>query len=279
LRALVDRRVLVVDNNPHNCRLLDEVLGRWGFEVESAADADAALRSLLVAADAGRPFHVAIIDHLLRGVDGESLGCWIRERPQLAATQLVLMTRLGQRGDAQRLTDIGFAGYLPKPVKRSLLIDCLLTVLKNKQGAGALVTQHTIAEARRRDARLLVAEDNRTNQLVILAMLKKLGFDRIDVAQDGEEAIDKAKAAAYDLILMDCLMPKLDGYEASRELRRLGMTTPIVAITANVMAGDIEHCADAGMNDHLAKPLHYQLLAKAIEKWLPAGSGEDVSLG
>jgi two-component system, sensor histidine kinase and response regulator len=188
------------------------------------------------------------------------------------------MTRLGQRGDGQRLADIGFSGYLPKPVKRSLLIDCLLAVLKDVRGHARLVTQHTIVEARRSEARILLAEDNKINQMVIVSMLKKLGFVHVDIAQDGVEALDKAAAATYDMILMDCLMPNLDGYAATRELRRRGATLPILAITANVMAEDVDNCLTAGMNEHLHKPVNYQVLAKAIEKWLPAAGGEDVSL-
>jgi signal transduction histidine kinase/DNA-binding response OmpR family regulator len=268
VQTLAGARILVVDHNEHNRRLLQDVLGRWGFAVATATDADTALESLETAQAAGHPFRALLIERLLRGVDGETLGHWVRERPQLANTRLILMTAIGYRGDAQRLTEIGFAGYLPKPIKRSLLIDCLLTVLGNPRDNASLVTQHSIAEARHSEARILLAEDNKVNQKVALALLKKLGYAHVDLAEDGEQALAKMETQTYDLILMDCLMPKLDGYAATRELRRRGATLPILAITANVMAEDVEHCLAAGMNEHLQKPINRQALGEALERWL-----------
>lgn len=279
LRELAGSRVLVVDESEHNRRLLDDILGRWGFDVTAVANAETALAELGAATEAGQPLRVALIDQTLHDLDGETLGRRIRERPEFAGTRLVLMTRLGQRGDAQRMAEIGFAGYLSKPIKRSLLIDSLLAVLGDAHGHVPLVTKHAIAEARRAEARLLVAEDNRINQNVMLALLKKLGFTRIDLAQDGEEALIKATQNVYDLILMDCLMPNRDGYEATRELRRRGLTLPIVAITANVSDEDVEECIAAGMNGHLHKPISHEALAEAMNRWLPAvGDGEDASI-
>jgi CheY-like chemotaxis protein len=214
----------------------------------------------------------------LLGINGETLGRWIRERPALAATRLVLMTAVGQRGDAQRLTEIGFSGYLPKPVKRSLLIDCLLAVLKTDRDRTHLVTQHSVVEAQHRDARILLVEDNPTNRLVASAMLKKLGYVHIDIAEDGEAALEKVASGHYDLILMDCLMPNMDGYTATRELRRRGITQPILAITANVMPEDAELCLAAGMNAHLHKPINLRALAEALEHWLPPDGQEVVPL-
>ncbi len=278
LRALTGARILVVDHNEHNRRLLQDVLGRWGFAVIAVPDADTALESLEAAQTAGAPFGAVLVERLLRGVDGETLGRWVRERPLLAHTRLVLMTAIGYRGDAQRLTELGFAGYLPKPVKRSLLIDCLLTVLGNSRASTTLVTQHSIAETRRSEARILLAEDNRVNQKVAMAILKKLGYDQVDLAADGEQVLAKVKTQRYDLILMDCLMPNMDGYAATRELRRCGMTLPILAITANVMAEDIEQCLAAGMNEHLQKPINRQALGEALERWLPDRHGDEVPL-
>ncbi|HEY6896509.1 MAG TPA: response regulator, partial [Rhodocyclaceae bacterium] len=143
--------------------------------------------------------------------------------------------------------------------------------------AAPLVTRHSIAEARRRTTRLLLAEDNRTNQMVALAMLRKLGYADVDLAENGEQAVAKVAAQPYDLILMDCLMPLMDGYEATRELRRRGVETPIIAVTANAMAGDEERSLASGMNAHLPKPLIMQTLAAALEKWLPGG-GEELPL-
>ncbi|HEY6898817.1 MAG TPA: ATP-binding protein, partial [Rhodocyclaceae bacterium] len=209
LALLAGSRILVVDRSEHNRRLLCELLSRWGFRVDTAGDAEDALRQLEAAQAAADGYRMALVDRMLAGVDGEALGGWVRERPALAGTRLVLLTATGQYGDAQRLGAIGFAGYLPKPVKRSLLLDCILTVLSNDAAATAapLVTRHSIAEARRRTTRLLLAEDNRTNQMVALAMLRKLGYADVDLAENGEQAVAKVAAQPYDLILMDCLMP------------------------------------------------------------------------
>ena len=273
LRALAGTRILVVDHSEHNRRLLQDVLGRWGFAVTATTDADTALESLEAAQTAGQPFRAMLVERLLRGVDGETLGRWVRDRPRLDDTCLILMTAIGYRGDAQRLTEIGFAGYVPKPVKRSPLIDCLLTVLGNPRDNASLVTQHSIAEARRSEARILLAEDNKVNQKVALALLKKLGYEYVDLAEDGEQALAKMETQTYDLILMDCLMPNMDGFTATRELRRRGTTLPILAITANVMAGDVEQCLAAGMNEHLHKPINLQVLGEALDRWLGLAAG------
>jgi signal transduction histidine kinase/CheY-like chemotaxis protein len=274
LRALSGARILVVDHNEHNRLLLQEMLGRWGFAVTLATDADTALESLEAAQAAGQPFRAMLVERLLRGVDGETLGHWVRERLPLENTRLILMTTIGYRGDAQRLTEIGFSGYLPKPIKRRLLIDCLLTVLGKAQKNVGLVTRHSISEARRSDARLLLAEDNKVNQKVAMSLLKKLGYDHVDIAEDGMQAVNMVASRHYDLILMDCLMPTMDGYAATRELRRRGAVMPILAFTANVMAEDVEECLAAGMNDHLLKPVNYQALGEALEHWLCSGGGE-----
>ena len=278
LRTLKGSRVLVVDQSEHNRRLLDQVLGGWGFQVECSEDAIAALERLETEQAAGRPFDLVLIERPLRGIDGETLGRWVRERPALAATRLVLMTAVGQRGDAQRLSRIGFSGYLPKPVKRSLLIDCLLAVLKTDHDRSHLVTKHSIVAAQRRDARILLVEDNPTNRLIASAMLKKLGYVHVDMAEDGAAGLEKVASGHYDLILMDCLMPNMDGYTATRELRRRGITQPILAITANVMPEDTELCLASGMNAHLHKPINIQALAEALEHWLPRDSQEVVPL-
>jgi PAS domain S-box-containing protein len=288
LSRLLGSRILVVDFGEHNRRLLTDVLTRWQMRVETAATAEEGLRRLEAAHAAGDPFVLALVDRRLPGVDGEpfdgqTFGGWVRERSALAGTALVLMTATGRWSDAQALKQIGFAGYLPKPVKRSLLIDCIVKVLTKKTTQPEavdldLVTRHSLSQARRRETRLLLAEDNRTNQLVATAMLRKLGYTNVDIAEDGEKAVAMAAAASYDLILMDCLMPHKDGYEATRELRRRGIHLPIVAVTANAMAEDIERCLQAGMNAHLPKPFRYQDLATTLDKWLPPENSEDIPL-
>jgi PAS domain S-box-containing protein len=282
LPRLIGSRILVVEANEHNRRLLADVLTRWKMRVETVANAEEGLARLSAGHASGDPFLLALVDRLLPGGDGEKFGRQVREHPALAGTALVLMTAMGHWGDAQKLKEIGFAGYLPKPLKRSLLIDCILKVLGDplpKSASAPLVTRHSLSEDRRRGTRLLLAEDNPTNQLVATAMLKKLGYTQIDIAEDGEKAIAMASAHGYDLILMDCLMPHKDGYEATRELRRRGMSLPIVAVTANAMVEDVERCLQAGMNAHLPKPFRFQELAAMLDKWLTSPGGEDILLG
>lgn len=280
IAGLHGKRILVVEHSKHNQRLLSEVLGRWGFAVQCLADAESALASIQAAQQAGQPFDLVLIDRLLRGVDGETLGRWIKGLPALADTPLVLMTATGFRGDAQRLRKIGFAAYLPKPIKRSLLIDCFLTVLQDPHHGTVktpLITRHSLADHRRSTARILLVEDNKVNQVVSMTMLRKLGYSDIDLAEDGEQALAKAGEKTYDLILMDCQMPRMDGYEATSILRRQGFTLPILAITANAMADEIEHCISAGMNGHIEKPVAIKSLAAALEKYL-AVTGENIPL-
>jgi PAS domain S-box-containing protein len=281
LAAWLGARILVVDYSEHNRRLLGDVLARWQMRVECVADAEDGLRRLEAAQAAGDPFRLALVDRMLPGVDGETLGRRIRERPALRRTALVLMTATGHWGDSQELREIGFDGYLPKPVKRSLLIDCILAVLGDRAApaeAMPLVTRHSLAEGRRREARLLLAEDNRTNQTVATAMLHKLGYDHVDIAEDGEQALVMVAERRYDLILMDCLMPRLDGYAATRELRKRGITLPVIAITANAAPEDIARCLEAGMTAHLGKPFRYAEMAATLGQWLTPGNSDEIPL-
>ena len=228
---------------------------------------------------AGTPVDAALIDRLLPGIDGETLGTWIRKHAELNRTALILMTTHGLRGDGPRAADIGFAAYLPKPVKRSTLAECLRLTLHAEAGQPSpLITQHSLAEDRRHNARLLLAEDNQVNRAVLTSMLGKLGYSRLEIANNGAEAVAKASTEHYDLILMDCHMPVMDGYEATRELRRRGLTVPIIAVTANAMNDDIERCLGVGMNDHIAKPIILKALAGTLEKHLRANDDGTLAL-
>ena len=188
-----------------------------------------------------------------------------------------MMTSLGKRGDAKRLEAIGFSAYLTKPVKQSQLYDCLATVLGGgaapaKTPETALVTRHTLHEARRRKVRILLAEDNLTNQQVALGILEKLGF-RADAVANGREAIQALETIPYDIVFMDVQMPVMDGFEATRAIRsgKTGVPNPripIIAMTAHAMKGDRERCLEAGMDDYVSKPIAPQALAEALEKWV-----------
>ncbi|MEI7614372.1 MAG: response regulator, partial [Betaproteobacteria bacterium] len=269
LNALQGTRILVVDDNATTRQGLTTLLSLWGFAAHGAADAASALTQIDSARTQGSPFRCALVDLRLPGNDGESLGRQVRDNPANAATALIICVSAGYRGDAKRFEQAGFAAYLNKPVKRSILMECLLRILGgNPAENGSILTGRSLAEAGKRVIRLLVVEDNPVNTMVIKGVLAKLGYTHVDCACDGLEAVDKAGQGHYDLILMDCQMPKLDGYDATQRLRELGLKTPIVAMTAHTLSGDREKCLESGMDDYLAKPIAIDRLTACLDRWL-----------
>jgi len=274
--------ILGVDDNETSRRVLAGILESWGCRHEEASDASAAMDKLRAAAVAGDPFEAAVIDVWMPEIDGERLGEMIRDDPLLKDTVMIMMTSLGKRGDAKRLEELGFAGYLTKPVKQSQLFGALAMALGRGKARGNLrdgiITRHTIAEDRKLRIRILLAEDNITNQKIGLKMLEKMGY-RADAVANGLEAIEALESVPYDLVLMDIQMPEMDGLEATAAIRKkeeaTGARIPIIAMTAHAMKDDREMCFEAGMDDHVAKPVQPQKLAEAIERWLGAGGGED----
>ncbi|MEK7794932.1 MAG: response regulator, partial [Candidatus Hydrogenedentota bacterium] len=268
------QRALIVDDNETNRRILHERLTRFGFPHEEAPCAEIALESLRAAALSGRPFTIALVDYQMPQVDGLMLCEQIKSDPTLQNTKLVVLTSVGQKGEVREFASKGIVAYLVKPLKQSLLFDCLVELTIGapvKSGDAPILTQYVIRERRRaRAISVLLVEDNAINQRVAQSMLKKLGYN-CDLSNNGREALEAVENHPYDLILMDCQMPEMDGYEATREIRRLeGATrhTPIVAMTANAMQGDRERCLEAGMDDYVAKPVKSQELANAISRAL-----------
>jgi signal transduction histidine kinase/CheY-like chemotaxis protein/HPt (histidine-containing phosphotransfer) domain-containing protein len=270
-------RILAVDDNATNRLVLAEQLASWGARHAEAAGAKEALDMLRAARAEGDPFRIVLTDMNMPEMDGETLGGTVKADPELRDTRLVMMTSYGKRGDAKRLKALGFSAYLTKPVKQSQLYDCLATILGTadplvKAPETALVTRHTVNEARRRRVSILLAEDNATNQQVALSILEKLGF-RADAVADGRKAVQALEAGSYDIVLMDVQMPVMDGFEATRAIRS-GETKvpnpriPIIAMTAHAMKGDRERCLESGMDDYISKPISPQALAEALEKWL-----------
>jgi two-component system sensor histidine kinase/response regulator len=274
-------RILAVDDNETNRKVLAGLLGSWGCRHEEVESADTALRALRKAAAEGDPFRIAILDMHMPGVDGEMLGTAIRGDRALSDTALIMMTSGGSRGDAARMEKAGFAAYLVKPVRQSQLYDCLAVVRGREFPIGAtvgpsarIVTRSSLADQAKQRLRILLAEDNLVNQRVALATLQKLGY-RADVVGNGREAVSALKSDVYDLVLMDVQMPDIDGMEATRLIRdpRSGVldpSTPIVALTAHAMAGDRQKCLDAGMDDYLTKPIRPDALAAVLARWLPS---------
>jgi CheY-like chemotaxis protein len=281
-------RVLIVDDNEVNRRIVLERVAGWGMLGDDCSSGREALAALEKAASEGRPYDMAIIDFQMPEMDGELLGRKIKEDPALKRTALVMLTSVGRQGDARRLTESGFAGYLLKPVRYTQLYGVLVTVwgaIQNCERTGELITRHTVAEAGYWDtkpisasreegqaaARVLVAEDNVVNQRLAKAIIERLGW-RVDLACNGREAVDMLGSRSYDVVFMDCQMPELDGYEAAREIRKQypgRERVPIIAMTAHAMPGDREKCFNAGMDDYVAKPIRPRVIKEILDRWRP----------
>jgi len=267
-------RILVVDDHAVNRLLVTSLLANWGCRYSETEDGKGALIMLRQAVAEGDPYRVALLDMLMPEMDGRELSMLIKQDPGISSTRLILLTSLGHRGDAAWIQKAGFSGYLTKPIRQSQLHDCLAMVA----GLGAdavsqtLITRHQVAEANRRNVRILLVEDNYTNQEVALAILKKLGY-RVDLVNNGIEAIAALEQKQYQLVLMDCQMPMMDGFEAARTIRSgstsvLNSAVPIIAMTANAMQGDKERCIQSGMDDYIAKPVQPKDLVEKLSLWL-----------
>jgi PAS domain S-box-containing protein len=276
---LKGKRVLVVDDNATNRKLLAIQLEQCGLEPVLASSATEALQMMQKALQEGEPFEIALLDHDMPDCNGADLGRRINSDEYLKNTRLVLLTSSGLRGDALRFAQIGFAGYLLKPVAESDLIDCLLVVLGGEARdwhtqTQPIVTRHELRVLRKRveSRRLLLAEDVVVNQKVAARALEKLGYE-VEVVGNGLEAVTAWETGKYDLILMDCQMPEMDGYEATREIRRRegpNQHIPIVALTAHAMKGADEECKAAGMDEHLTKPIDREALDRCLRRYLAA---------
>lgn len=271
-------KILVVDDNENNLRAICTLLDFWKARPKGVENGTNALKELSMAHESRDPFRMVIIDMNMPEMNGEELGTMIRNDSRFEEISLIMMTYVGQRGDAKRLQDAGFAAYLIKPVKQGDLLDALAIILDDhfKKDNPFVITRHAVKELRNSKARILVVEDNRINQQVVIGLLKKLGFNA-DIADDGYKAISILNEKIYDLILMDIQMPEMNGIDATSLIRFpnsevLNHTVPIIAMTASAMKGDREKCLEAGMNDYLAKPLTLDRLSEALERWLPKES-------
>jgi len=266
--SLGGRRLLVVDDNETNRRILRDMLGAEGMAVHEASRADTGMEALRRASRSGTPYDLAILDAQMPDQDGFTLATAIRADRALAETRLLILTSAGQRGDGERCRQLGIQAYLTKPIARADLVEAVGTVLAgtaSAPGVADLVTRHSIAESRHA-LRILLAEDNLVNQQVATAMLLKRGH-QVDVVSNGREAVDAVAAEGYDVILMDIQMPEMDGFEATEKIRALaqGRTLPIIALTAHALSGERERCLERGMSGYLAKPFKAHDLFAAVE--------------
>ncbi len=275
---LAGSRVLIVDDNESSREVLQQYLASWKMRPEAAAGGLEGLEMLRRAAADADPYQAALVDLQMPEADGLETARAVKADEIIARTRLLLLCPLGKQPGAALIEEAGLAAYVTKPVKPSQLFDRLITVLGaeqdskdagEKQNGTRPPAQQVAVDEKRRQCRVLIAEDNIVNQKVALKILSKLGFTAETVA-NGEEAVKALESTPYDLVLMDCQMPKMDGYEATAEIRRRetnGRRTPIIALTANAMQGDAEKCLEAGMDAYITKPVSPQALAAALDHW------------
>jgi len=266
-------RVLLVDDNATNLSVLQHQVGSWGMRGDCAEGGPAAL-DLLRAAVPGDPYQVALLDLCMPGMDGMELARAIKADPRLAPVRLVMLTSYGKDDDARLALEAGVLRFLNKPVSAARLHDCLCGVLAPGDEALPAATSVPPEAKLRFDASILVAEDNPVNQDVVRHMLNLLGCS-IEIAENGELVVEAAERPGYDLIFMDCQMPRMDGFAATRLIRAREAASgqarrPIIALTANAIAGDRERCLAAGMDDYLSKPFDLPQLRGALLRWIPA---------
>ena len=271
---LINVPVLIVDDNSTNRSILEKMIRGFGCNAFAVSSGKEALNILNSFSELGKPFQLVLLDMQMPEMDGEEVLSKIKNDPDLNHTSVIILTSMGQRGDASRLEAMGCNGYLLKPVRQKELFGALLTILgRSKHGEDkskqSLITRHSLNEQQRGTIHILLAEDNPTNQKLAIRLLQKAGYP-VDIANDGKEALEAVQKTNYKMVLMDVQMPVMDGFEATKKIRALGPSfaaLPIIAMTAYAMSGDRERCLDAGMNSYLSKPLNVDELFKTIEKY------------
>ncbi len=287
-------RVLIVDDNSVNRHIYTELLSSWQVDSEAVDSGEKALEVLRSGAEQQRPYQLALVDFFMPGMDGEVLGKTIKADPLIRETILIMLTSGSKPGAAGHLKELGFTAYLEKPVKRALLMETLsIAWAGHKEGkTSGMISRQVLNELRAKEdsayheikgrgdkfhARILLVEDNEINQDVAMETLRQLGCT-VELANNGQEAVNMVKDNSYDLILMDCQMPVMSGFEATKEIREIESVistdlagpvspVPIVAMTAGAMRGDRERCLASGMDDYLSKPFSREELIRILYKY------------
>lgn len=276
------QKVLIVDDNGMNRYVFKEFLRSWECRFDETHNGNDAFTMLKDAFHAGDPFNILLTDMNMPGINGDKLGELIKKDTDLKNTKMIMTTSLGRKGDAGTLKDIGFEGFLTKPVRKLQLFDCIRNVLgetppdQEPNPERKMVTRFSIeenkveTETNLRAFNILLADDNKMNQKVAVNMLKKLGHT-VTIANNGKEAVSRYEENTFDIILMDIQMPVMDGIEATGRIRALESNKEdrilIIALTANAMAGDRERFLSAGMDDYISKPIKKHRMAELIEKY------------
>ena len=272
-------KALIIDDNETNREILHYYLSEWGIEADAAADGPHGLSLLRTSADRKDPYRIVLLDMMMPGMDGKEVAQTILADSNISSAHLVILTSMGCDNSILGEMDPGRVVFLTKPVRRNDLYNQIGILLDADTGS-PLVTAEIIGKQQETpsinetfDASILLAEDNPVNQEVMIAQLKALGC-QVDVATTGQEVLAAVKKSSYDMILMDCQMPEMDGLEATTMLRleerqhNDRRRIPVIAVTANVVAGERERCLAAGMDDYLSKPLKQADLAEKLERWL-----------
>jgi light-regulated signal transduction histidine kinase (bacteriophytochrome)/CheY-like chemotaxis protein len=275
-------RVLVVDDNRTNRQILRNQIGAWKMQVGSAASGEEALERLRAAVEESEPYDLALLDVQMPGMDGFALAAAIRADPVLSATRLIVLTSMGHAPRPAELARLGIESFLVKPVKQSRLFDCLIGRARNRPEVSSrqfLADTNTASlpkDIELKPGRILLAEDNSINQTVALAQLRRLHY-RADAVSNGRQVLEVLQRIPYELLLLDCQMPEMDGYEVARWIRQQEklLDAPrtwksplrIIALTAQAILSEREKCLAIGMDDYLTKPLQPDELQAALERW------------
>jgi len=282
VQSLSGLRLLIVDDNALHRKILRYQAMVWEMQVDEAENRAIALQKLRQGAISGNPYDLALLDVQMPGMDGATLGQQIKADPTLAPTHLIMMMdSVNLAGGGHRAVELGFSAYLIKPVKQSRLLDCFLSIASGSfahpENSGMLFQAASSdspppALTGESSLKILLVEDNTVNQKVTLKQLNSLGF-KADLATNGQEAIEAIAQIDYDIVLMDCQMPILDGYKATRLIRQMEQErltqhqTVIIAVTANALQEDQERAIAAGMDDYLSKPVRKDVLAAMLDRW------------
>lgn len=274
LDSIQDKRILVIDDNATNREILMIRLSSWGAKVTEAVDGPSALKILYRSDEDEKPFHLLILDMQMPGMDGATLASIIKSDKRFKEIPLIMLTSIGQWPSSETFDKKHFAAYITKPVSHNELVEKISGIFTIKQSEvkqEAAISISNNDEKANRSLRILLAEDNITNQKVAQGMLKKLGY-YADTVANGKEALKALEIAPYDIVLMDIQMPEMDGLEATKLIRDGEATIPnreipIIAMTAHAMKGDKERFMKAGMDDYISKPISLQSLVQLLDKW------------
>ena len=279
-------KAIVVDDHATNRKVITHQLSAWGVAIDQAEDADDGLNQMRAAAESGNPYDLAILDLMMPETDGFELARQINADELISETKLILMPSFGQHGHHETSKEAGIEAYLIKPVRQDDLYNCIANVMGQStplkreeefENSGVVLDKNLAIENNvENNIKILIAEDNLVNQKVTKIQVERLGYTA-HTALDGFEVLEALLKTNYAMILMDCQMPRMNGYEATAEIRRYeeeeGQRIPIIAVTANAMKGERERCLSMGMDDYLSKPFKRDQLAEIVSRWLAIDTG------